>query len=324
MFSYRSLLKQAWEITWKHKYLWFFGLFASIVAGGGSWEYQILTQNINQGLVDGSYFQLSSILALGEVAKNFGAGLIDLFRNDFWTILNGLSIILITAMILAFFIWLAVSSQAALVDNVKKIMDSKKKDPALSIRAGLTVGHKYFWPLLGLNIIIKVLVAAAFFIVSLPLLFMVISDASTLTVIYIILFVIFIPVAMGLSLMIKYAIGYNVLDNKSFVASLESASRLFKENWLVSVEMAVIIFLINFLASGAILVVLSLFLLPLLLLGLIMQLNCLAVGIILLAIATIIVFGSALTTFQTASWTVLFVNLKERVALAKLERIFHR
>ena len=33
MFSYRALFRQAWEITWRHKYLWFFGLFASLVAG---------------------------------------------------------------------------------------------------------------------------------------------------------------------------------------------------------------------------------------------------------------------------------------------------
>jgi hypothetical protein len=324
MFSYRSLLKQAWEITWKHKYLWFFGLFASLVAGGGSWEYQLLTQNVNQGLVDGSYFRLSSILVLGELAKNFGLGLIDLFQSDFLIILNGLSVIIITAAILAFFIWLAISSQAALVDNIKKIADKKKKALGLSIRSGLTAGNNYFWPLLGLNIIIKVLVAAAFFLVSLPLLFMVMSDTPTLAVIYTILFVIFVPVAVSLSLMIKYAIGYNVLDNKSFTASLQFAHRLFKKNWLVSVEMAVIIFLINFLASGIVLVALSLFLLPLLLLGLIMQLNWLAVLIMFLAITIIIVFGSALTTFQTSSWTILFLKLKEGGAAAKLERIFRR
>jgi len=105
---------------------------------------------------------------------------------------------------------------------------------------------------------------------------------------------------------------------------LESAGRLFRDNWLVSVEMAVIIFLIDFLASGVVLVILSLFFLPLLLLGLILQLNWLIILIMLLAIVVIVVFGSALATFQTASWTVLFLRLKERGVLAKLERLFRR
>lgn len=324
MFSYRILLKQAWDISWKHKYLWFLGLFASLIASSGAWEYRLLTENLNQGLINGSYYRLSSILALGELLKNFCLGVVDLFHYDFLTILNALSLLIIAFVLLVFFIWLAVACQAALIGDVKKISNSKKKDLELSIRDSLTEGHRYFWTVLGLNILIKILVSFSFFLISLPLLFMVIKDTAALTAIYTILFVIFVPVSMGLSLMLKYAIAYKVLDNKSLVASLENGSKLFGKNWLVSLEMAVILFIINFLASGLILAVLSLFLLPLLLLGLMFKLTWLVILMILLAIVVVVVFGSILTAFQTAAWTNLFLHLKEKGGLAKLERIFNR
>jgi len=324
MFSHRALLKQSWGLVWKHKYLWFLGLFASLTAAGGSWEYQLITQNINQGLVDGTYYRLGGILAIAEVARNFFIGLGDLFHYDFWTILNALSLLLAVALLLAVFIWLAIVCQAALVGDVKKINDTKKKEPALSVRDSLTAGSRHFWSILSLNLLIKLTVSFVFFIISLPLLFMAISSTSGLAAVYTILFVIFVPVAMGLSLMLKYAIAYRVLDNKSFVASLERAGKLFGRNWLVSLEMAVILFIINFLASGAIFIILALFLLPLLLLGLIFKMTWLVLFVMLLAIAIIIVLGSILTSFQVATWTNLFLRLKEKGGLAKLERIFHR
>jgi hypothetical protein len=324
MFSYRALFRQAWEISWRHKYLWFFGFFASLVAGGGSWEYQVLTQNFNQGLIDGSYIRLANILALGEVLKNFALGLINIFSYDLWTIVNILSVLLISAVFIIFFIWLAVTSQAALVGGAKRLLETRKKEQVLSIRAGLTEGHRYFWPVLGLNFLIRVLVGGVLFIISLPLLFMVIEDTGALAAVYTVLFIIFIPVAMGLSLLIKYAIAYEVLDNKRLVSSLEHGWRLFKKNWLISVEAAVILFLINFVASVILVIIISLFLLPLLILGLLFKIGWIVILMVLLGIVVIVVFGALMTTFQTAAWTNLFLRLKNEGGLAKLERIFGR
>ncbi len=324
MFSYRNLLKQAWATTWEHKYLWFLGLFATLVAGSGSWEYQVVTQNLGQNPIEGSYIRMGSILTIGDVLKNFFLGLISLFHQDFWTILNAFSILLITAILLIFFIWLAVSSQAALVGSLKKLLTAKKKPEGLSVRDSLSEGHRYFWPVLGLDIFVKILIYFAFFIVGLPLLFMTVSDSSLLFAFYIFIFVIFIPLAMSLSLLIKYAIAYKVIENKSFVASLEHGTRMFKNNWLISLEMAVILFLINFLFSGIALVILALFLLPLFLLSLVFNLYWLMILILFIAIALVVIFGSVLTTFQTASWTNLFLHLKEKGGVAKLERLFKR
>ncbi len=324
MFSHRSLLKQAWIISWRYKYLWLFGLFASLTAVGGSVEYQVATQNLNQNLINGSYYYLNGLLALWELIQSFWIGLGQVCVSGPIAIMNALSILLIGLTLLIFFVWLSISSQAALVDSVKKILKAKKKEPALGPRNGLTIGHKHFWPVLSLNILIKILIGIVFFIISLPLLFMVIEETTTFLTIYVILFVIFLPIAVSLSLMVKYAIAYQVLEGNSFVASLEKGWNLFWKNWLVSLEMAVILFIINFFVCLAALIVMSLFLLPLLLIGLMAKAVWLISLILILGLIMIVFVGSFLTTFQISSWTTLFLRLKEKGGLAKLERVFQK
>jgi len=324
MFSYRSLLKQAWNIIWKHKYLWFFGLFASLTAIGGSVEYQLIAQKFNQNLINGSYDSLNGILLLGELCQGLYQGLIQLLQYNFWSILNALTFLLLSLTLLFVFVWLAITSQAALVYKVKKILGAKKKLTDLGIRQGLTVGHQHFWAVLGLNILIKVLISLAFFIISLPLLFMFFNDTAVLVVVYTILFVIFVPVAVSLSLLVKYAIAYNVLEGRPLMASLEAGWKLFKNNWLVSLEMAIILFIINFLVGFGILLLLSIFVFPLFWMGLAIQATGLVIITLLVALIIMILIGSGLTAFQISTWTGLFLQLKENGGTAKLERVFKR
>lgn len=324
MFSYRSLLRQAWTVTWRNKYLWFFGLFASLTAAGGSWEYKVLTQNLDKNLLSGSYLHLSGLAVFGELLRNLGLGLINLFKYDFLTILNTLSLLIITVALVCFFIWLAVASQSALIDGVKKLFNPKKKIPAATIRGSLTDGHRHFWPVLGLNLLIKILLGFISFLITLPILFLTLTNAPALTAAYVVLFIIFIPLGTGLALMIKYAICYKVLDSLSFVASLEQGWRLFKKYWLISLEMAVILFIITLIVGGALLLILSALIMPLMMAGLIFKLSWLVVLATFIAIVLIIFIGSILTTFQIANWTGLFLRLKEGGILAKLERIFRK
>ncbi len=324
MFSYRSILKQAWNISWKHKYLWFFGLFASLAVAGGTMEYQFASQGLGQGLINGSFDKLDWLLAASLILQSLWAGLVNLFNQNIFTILNTFSVTLLLLTFLAVFIWLAISSQAALVNNVKKIINSKKTPDISSVRDGLTAGHQHFWQVLGLNILIKLLIGFCFFIISLPLLLMTLNDSPWFVILYTIFFVIFIPIAVSLSLIIKYAISYHVLEDKSFISSLEHGWKLFKRNWLISLETALLLFAINFLASFVLLLILFILFFPLILVSLLFSLTWLVFILFALSLLVTIVFGSLLTTFQVSAWTDLFLKLRENQGLAKLERFFKR
>ena len=325
MLSYRNLVKQAWNITWKHKFLWFFGLFSTFLAAGGSIEYKILDQNINQGLVNGSLLNAGLFAQIVYMIRNFCLGFINLFTYDFLTIISTITVLLVFLALAAVLIWLSVSSQAALVISVKKILaNNKKRESALTIRDGITAGHKKFWPVLGLNILIKIAVNALIFIISLPLIFLVLEDSGLFVFIYVLLFVIFLPIAISLSLMLKYAIAYSVLENETFIVAIEKGWKLFIKNWLVSLEMAIILFIINFFASLAILLTITILFFPLFLVGISFGFYWLIVLMVFLALVFVVLAGSALGTFQISTWTDLFINLKEGTFIAKLERVFSK
>ena len=324
MFSHRSVLKNAWKNTLKYKYLWLFGFFATLTAAGGTWEYNLLNQGFNQNIIIGSYAQLEKMIYLYQTITNFAGGVLSLFQNGFWNFLNGLTILIISALLLAIIVWLAISSQGALINALKKIL-TNKKETKISYRENITVGHKNFWQILGMNLLIVFFIYFSFFIISLPLLILVLKDIYLLGLIYIVLFVLFVPISTGFALMMKYAISYQIFEELGFKKSIQKGYELFKKNWLISLEMAVILFIISFLAGLIFSLFISIFIVPLFITSLALSATWVSLLITTIGIILVIIFGTILSTFQISVWTQLFYELKNNDGiLAKLERLIKR
>lgn len=324
MFSYRKTIKQAWEITTKSRHLWLFGLFAAITAAGGSWEYSLIAQNFGSNLLDSAYLQISQAMSVMEVFGNFFRGIANMFASGFWDGLNALSILLFSLTIIVSFVWLGISSQGALINSLKSILSGKKKGQEIRYRENMAVGHKNFWPVLALNLSIRFLVCLAFLIVALPLLLMALKDSIWFALSYILLFIILVPLVTGISLAIKYAIAYQIFEGRGFVDSFEKGVKLFIKNWLVSLEMAVLLFLLSFVASLALVIAGGIILVPLFVFGVMMNALWISMLTVFIAILIVIFFGAILSTFQISAWTSIFVSLKDKGVLAKLERLFGR
>ena len=321
MFSYRFFLKQAWNITKRYRYLWFFGLFASLIALGG--EYQIISQGLNNN-PGGSFVSIGVFMLYNLFNPSFYAGIGSLAASNpaaLWSLITALLLALALIIIM---VYLAIVSQAALVEHSAQIILNKKKKIGLSINEGLASGRKHFWSLLGLNISGNIIITFSFLIISLPLVFLFITDTSVLTLAYTLLFVIFVPISLSIAFIIKYAIAARVLENLSFVAAMEKGWKIFQNNWLVSLEMSLILFLINFAVGVVTIAVISLFFLPLLLLSLQLYLPLLTALSFILTLAAMLVAASIFNTFQISTWTSLYIHLQEKKGLSKLERIFQR
>ncbi len=324
MFSYRSILKQALNIAWGYKYLWVFGLFAAIAAASGAYEYQFLINSFQVSALESSYFHLGIFLAILEAIGLFLIGLVRVFSYDFVTILNTLTAIIILFLLAASFIWLSITSQAALVFVSKKVIVAKKRLSEMPINDGLTEGHKHFWRVLALNVVIHVTIAIILSLISIPLIFMAERGSEYLAVIYTLGFIIFIPLAISLSLIVRYAIAFRVLENTGFYLSIKKAWQLFFKNWLISIEMGILLFFINFLAGFVILFSLGVLIWPYFIFALDYGFGLLAALLAGIALIIIILFGSFLTTFQISAWTGLFLELKNNRGEAKLERVFKK
>jgi len=154
----------------------------------------------------------------------------------------------------------------------------------------------------------------------------------SLAILYFIFFIILFAVALILAFITKYAIAFIVLKNKSLTDSIISAWTLFKNNWLVSLEMTFILFAISIIFSLAIILSVMIAAIPMALLFILglwfnwFFLYVLAnILFIVLALAIVVIGGSFLTVFQTTAWVHLFTQLNSKAGPeSKLERVFSR
>ncbi|MBU0721974.1 hypothetical protein KKA93_00755 [Patescibacteria group bacterium] len=320
MLFYRTILKQAWELTWRNKYLWWFGIFAALVGNGG--EFEILFNNAGANPGQALFPAWQRIASTGVFSGHTIANIRNLLKQD---ILNMIFVLVVCLTILAiclFLIWLIIVSQAAIVNNSAAIIKQKKP----TIRDGLDSGILNFWPVLTLNIIIKAMIYILLVAVSLPVIFF--QGSFNANLFYIIALVIAVPVAIILSFIMKYAVAYVVINKSKVMSAIKQSCQLFKKNWLISFEMAIILFFINLLVGMVIVLAILVLAVPFLFFGLIFYYSFSLVGfwlIVILAVASflfiVVSVGAALAVFQISSWTGLFLELQNNKGASKLVRL---
>ncbi|MDP2709347.1 MAG: hypothetical protein Q8O93_04900 [bacterium] len=320
MSLYRTILKQSWQLTWRNKYLWIFGVFAALLGNGG--ELEILFNNIGanpgQALFPSWHRAIPSGLFSGQTLSNIGL----LLKQDTFNIILLLLACLIMLAVFIFLVWLVVVSQAALVNNSAALINQKK----VAFKDGLNAGILNFWPVLALNIILKAAVYILMALIALPL---ILSGGNfAANIFYAVALVIMVPVAIVMSFIMKYAIAYVVINGSGIFEAIKRSWLLFGRNWLISFEMAVILFLINLLAGLVIILVVLTLAVPFLFLGLIFYYSFSLAGSWLIAalafasfLIIVVTLGAALAVFQIASWTGLFLELDKRGGVSKISRM---
>ncbi len=315
--SYKTILKEAWQITKKHKILWLFGVFASFISLEA--VYEIILSQIVQIKNNGSFYQ--TILNLYEYQIGFLNKYLDFFNKlsqDF----SAYFIFILMAIIIILFVWLAFTAQIFIIKSAAKLYHKKK----LKINEVLLESYDKFWPVLGINILIKLTLYAGFLALSIPLLYALLTqNPSAIKASNIFFFIVFTVFAVIVSFLAAYATNFIVLKNYHLLESIKYAWKLFSKNITISLEIAFILF---FLKLVSIILIFSLFFLafiPLLvillfalsnnsLLGLIISLT-----LIILALFLISLFiNSIFTVFYLSSWTVAFIKLTEGTLIGKI------
>jgi hypothetical protein len=321
MFQYRNILKQALSITWRNKYLWFFGLFATLLGGGG--EYEIISRGFSGDTAQTLFPNFNRLAETGIFHWQTFSNFATIFKTNPGSAIVLFLIAIIIIALSLFLIWLMVISQTALVSNSAKIINGAKN--SLGIRDGVRSGIKHFWPVFGLNIIIKTIIYLAFALIGLPI---ILSKSPLVNYLYIILFIILIPLAIIFSFVVKYAIAFVIIKKDNFINSIREGWKLFTKNWLVSVEMAFILFFISFFAGLIIILSILILIVPFLFLAIILYELTSVIGFWLIIITglialfcIIILGGAALTTFQISAWTNLFLKLTNQGGASKIIRI---
>jgi len=322
---YRGIIKQAIDITWKSKYLWFFGLFAALLGNGGEYEilYRALAGNFSEDFFGG----FRQIASTGIFSTQGLRNLADLLVTQPISVIIAILVLLIFLALFAFMLWLVNVSQAAMVNNTLAKIDNKK----VTFREALDSGMSKFWPVFGFNLVSKMITIVSLSVISLIIILGNNMRSVMSTIVYVFVVILFIPIAMSFSFIVKYGIGYAVISNEKFLAAFQSGWNLFKKNWLISLEMAFILYIINIIIALLFIVVVLVFATPFALLAFLasglsmtgMFLFIVGLGIIFF-FASLIIAGSLVATFQISAWTSLYIELIGKGAKSKLVRMFTR
>jgi hypothetical protein len=208
---YRSILKKSWKITKKYKFLWIFGVFALWLGNGGEMQMFFKTLNFVE---DFTAIGVPQTIANNLLFLNFFYG------SSFSSILIGIIFTLIFLIFLLLGLWLVVVSQTAIIKTTYAISNNKE----VSFFKVMKSSTPYFLPVLGFNLISKVLIAFLVFMLLLPILLIVVSTGSKFALpLSILIWVIFLPLAAIISFIMKYAINFFLIKKEKFLNSISKA-----------------------------------------------------------------------------------------------------
>ncbi len=317
---YRTIIKNAWGQIKTHKWLWLFGLFAALLGNGG--EVDVLFQN--NKLTNAPLF-------LNNLKDNFARLDLNAVKDGIYTALSTTPLIsvlslAITLIFILLFVWLVTVSQGALIEGASKLDDNKK----INFKEALNKGVEKFWSILGLNIATRFILYFILIILSIPfaMLYLFNSSPNAITFITLLAFILLVPIAIILSFILKYAFAYVIIKNQPAVPAFVLSWRLFATNWLISIEMAILLFLINMVVGVLLVIAIVLLVLPFL--GLIILMILLqnqvglniAIGLgMLISLMLLLFTGAGLSAFQYSAWTILFQKLISGKKYPKLIRL---
>lgn len=316
---YRDIIKQSWHILWRYPWLWAFGLFAALMGNGS--EYNLMINAIDRVANQGAFWEALKEAAASDTIVQIWTNFLHAFSQAPVLFVWGLFLFgAITLLV----IWVLIVARASLIQAAGSIVAG---EPTNFSQAAVA-GSKRFWPILLLNILTKFFTYLILIIAFLPFLisFLATPNASaSFNVLIIISFLVFVPLAVTISFILRYAAIFVVLEKENWWKALERAVNLFFRNWLVSLEMAAVLFLINIVVSLAILFLLlpdALTIKNELLATIITQkINFVILVRLLLTVLLYVAVGTWYATFENTAWIILFNRLRQGTVLAKLVRV---
>ena len=319
---YRRIISDAWKIAWSHKHLWVFGFFATLIGFGGVTE-----------VFFNAYDRTGDVLPLAAARGSLASlvpGLTTIKAVISYSSYPALSLLIffiVGTLLSAVFAWMTLVSVGALISAARKIVKGGEPMFGDSIKAG----SERFWRLLGVNLLSKAVIVLALVMTGANL-FILMKDRTLLSgLFYVGSFIIFTGISFIASLGAVFgSIGVMAKD-ETLESSVNNALKLIAEHWLVSLEMAVLLFVVSLATGVAVALAALVFSVPIiffLVVASVFKAQAAAWTLMtisaLMLLVMVVSLGSFLTTLQTTAWKLLWSELAERKPTSKLLRFAHR
>jgi hypothetical protein len=295
-FNFGEVLTRAWQIIWKHKVLWIFGILASCARGGGGGS---SGGGGNSGYQTGSGDNPFSGDKIERVMNQVGTFL----ENNWWIIIA----VIVGIFLLSFvFYFLGMMGRVALIRGVAQ---ADKGAESLSFGELWAESMPFFWRVFGLNF----LIGLAFLVLFIPLVLFGIVTAGIGFLCLIPLLCIMVPLSWVVMAIIEQAQNAIVLEDLNMLDGFKRGWEIVKANAVP----IIIMMLILGIGSGIIGVIIAL---PIIIavvpavIGMAVSQQTLTPFYIAAACCVayfpvLLFFNGVLTAYIQASWTLTYLRL---------------
>jgi len=299
--NYPEIIRQAWKITWKNKFLWWFGFFIVLAQVAGFFSYSFDNQpnspNTSQANAEALKF-ISSHLALF------------------------ISIFIVALVLYILFIVLGIIGRGALIKSAEKISKGKPAD----YKSALKDGKKYFWKIFWIGFLIGLFIFILALIIATPIIFLFVSK-SYLVGGFLLFFgiIVFVPL-LFLAIFLKiYGRLYAVLGELNVWSSLENAYLILRKNLAATILMLLIFILIGIIVAViSFMLLIPIWIILLILAGIfyfILKGICAIIFFSVAGIITAIYILFVKTLYETFTQTAWFLLFNEIASLKEAEKV---
>ncbi|MBP9748935.1 hypothetical protein KBD18_01890 [Patescibacteria group bacterium] len=319
---YRAVLQDALTFTRRNPHLWPLGFLGGAMLTGSAYDLLIRMWNSVLGMAVSYRYGFGFPVAAGRAMHTIRQEHFFDFASRFpWWFPGAIAFVLVFG---ALVIWLSVVCQGALLDAVAAAEEKKQPNLQTFFRRGM----RTFWPILGINILVRVIAGFAMLLVAVLLLLTLQYSSPFLLGVCIAAFVILIPLAfVVISAAFFAALGVVRFEESAGVA-LRNAINLVMKNWLVVIETAALVTVLDVVFLLGIVFLLTVVTVPFFILFLVTAsfqaaFASLALTAILFLIVIFLLVASlsAVVTFHYAVWALLAERLHKGKAVAKVLRV---
>jgi len=294
--DYLKILKRAAEITWKHKSTWLFGFLAALFQGGGRFNYNVGSQE-----VDYTKFSRDS----------------ERFMEALFSPVIILVLIVFGLILLVLSIFIGFLARAALIGMVNDV----EQEGTTSINQGFRCGWSQWLSLFGINLAIWIPFAAyvilLLILLASPVAASFIFKQTVLGIVLLILAILLflvavVPVAIALSLVEFLSDRFRVVKRTRVFESISEGYRAIRSNLGQVVVFWLIMILVGMALGFVLLPVTLLLLAPAFVLIFVNTLLAVLLGIP--GVLVLIFLGGLIQVFTSAAWTEFFLELTREKA----------
>ncbi len=310
--TYRQTLVHAWEVVWHNKTLWILGLFS------------VLLGQLGFSDIFGQLWSVSDIVTGGAAILLPGINLN--WSGDIWNVLGIVWLVGICLSILVLLVFLAVTSQGALISYAAQWFKTKTHQ-----KLSKPWGHglKHFWSIFFINILRKVLLVLLLAVFGLALRYFLYSQTLPQGWLFAFSLVLVLFISLFISIISIYTLCALVVDGKGIKSAIKKSWAIFSRHMLVSLEVGILLMLLNFLLAVVILAGAFVAFLPAMLIWIaagitntvVLAAIGFSLGVFLLLVFIVLVAGF-FNAYTTSAWVFLFMKMHKEGISSRTIHLF--